>query len=51
MDEYAIFVWPSYAAVVVTMAAVGFISWKNKNRSEKKLADLQSKFDNINKQD
>ena len=49
MGEYAIFVWPSYAAVVVIMIAVAFISWKDKKRSEQKLAELQSKFNDMNK--
>jgi len=51
MGEYAIFVWPSYAAVVVIMFAVGLASWKDKKRSERKFADLQSKLDNLNKQE
>lgn len=51
MGEYAIFVWPSYSAVIVLMAILGYLSWKNKRDDEKKLNALNSKLANTQAQD
>ncbi len=51
MGEYAIFVWPSYAAVVVVLTVICFTSWKNKKADEKKLAALKSQLDNLSEQE
>jgi heme exporter protein CcmD len=51
MGEYAVFVWSCYGAVVVILTGLCIQSWTAKRRDEKELENLQSRFDELNKQD
>ncbi|MDG1708564.1 MAG: heme exporter protein CcmD [Emcibacteraceae bacterium] len=51
MGEYAIFVWSCYGAVVILLTALCIQSYVAKRNDEKKLENLQSKFDEISSQD
>ena len=51
MGEYAIFVWPCYAAVVVLLSALCFLSWKNMKKDEQTLKELQDQLNKTSKQE
>ncbi len=51
MGEYAIFVWPCYAATVVLMGILCYSSWKDKAANEKRLAELQDQAKKLDLQE
>ena len=44
MGEYSIFVWPSYAAVLIILGVIGIQSWLSKRKDEKELEISNRKF-------
>lgn len=51
MGEYAIFVWPCYAATVVLLTIVCYSSWADKKKAETKLASLKDEIENLESQE
>ena len=51
MGEYAIFVWPCYAATIVFLTVLCFSSWQEKRKNEKRLAELQDRLNKLNEQE
>lgn len=47
MGEYALFVWPSYAAVVIILGVIGIQSWIAKRKDEKELETLNRKYEEL----
>ena len=51
MGEYAVFVWPSYGAVVIILTVIGIQSWISKRKDEKELEKLTRKIEAISEQE
>lgn len=51
MGEYAIFVWPCYAATVFLLTLLCYSSWKDKKKAETKLAALKDEIDRLESQE
>jgi heme exporter protein CcmD len=51
MGEYSIFVWPSYAAVLIILGVIGIQSWLSKRKDEKELETSNRKFQKLSDQE
>jgi heme exporter protein CcmD len=51
MGEYSIFVWPSYAAVLIILGVIGIQSWLSKRKDEKELEISNRKFQKLSDQE
>ena len=51
MGEYSIFVWPSYAAVLIISGVIGIQSWLSKRKDEKELEISNRKFQKLSDQE
>ena len=51
MGEYSIFVWPSYAAVLIILGVIGIQSWLSKRKDKRELEILNRKFEKLSDQE
>lgn len=51
MGEYSIFVWPSYAAVLIILGVIGIQIWLSKRKDEKELEISNRKFQKLSDQE